>query len=271
MSTRQAAHAYRATIYGVQTGAPFNAATNGLLFPLKGQIASFSQIDLAEIGDTALITFGSPTNYQVMGPPSYPSPTNPFAEIAEIVGIITWGSGTAYNSVEFDWRSGGSFSIAADFVTVGAYINQCVANLAQVPAPVISTLVSVDVSITIAPSPGKTNQLQRTLAYYNAPLSFIPYTPGLFFQTRIPPYAYDLRPIPSPGTTWKLDVQNFASPLTVLGPQYTVASGTAPVYLLSNGSGLDNVGGSTPGGDGSVKATCLAGAGYCRLTFDLDL
>jgi hypothetical protein len=271
MPTRQSVHAYRATISGVQTGAPFNAATNGLLFPLKGQVASFAQIDLAEFDNTALITFGSPTNYQIMGPPSYPAPTNPFAEIAEIVGIITWGSGTAFNSVEFDWRSGGSFSIAADFVTVGAYINQCVANLAQVPAPVISTLVSVDVTITIGPSPGKRNQLQRTLAYYNAPLSFIPYAPGTWFPVRIPPYAFDVRPVPSPGTTWKLDIQNFASPLTVLGPQFTVASGTSPLYLLSNGSGLDNVGGGPGGGDGAIKATCLAGSGFCRLTFDLDL
>ena len=53
---------------------------------------------------------------------------------------------------------------------------------------------------------------------------------------------------------------NITNPVTA---EYTVAAGTTPSYPLSSCNAVS--------GTASVTATCLAGTGWCRLVFDLDI
>jgi hypothetical protein len=263
--TRQAVHAFRGTIPGSHPGQPLVLSPGpppNPFFPVAGPIASLCNIDLAEFNHTALIVCGPPSGYRLL--PTTPPPANPDSEASEIVGVISWGSSSAFSTVEFDWRRGTTLSLAADFITISAYINQLIPNQTD---GVYSDLLDVDVIVTVGPSPGHQNRLQRTLAHYNqnpaGPLHFQPYAAGGSFSQAAPAFATAVRPVPSPGTTWKIAVQSFINTGNPITAEYTIASGTVASYPISDVQ--------SQYGYGLVTATCLAGTGFCRLIFDLDI
>ena len=259
MPTRQAPHSYRGTVAAPRPGQPI-ILPPAQPYPLAGPVATFVNMPLAEFDNTALIVCGSPANIHRL--PGSGEVTFGLKEMAEIVGVVKWGAESAFNTVEFDWRSGCSFSVAADFVSVGAYINQLIPGL-TLPTPVVTYLMSVDLSLTIGPSPGLDSHLQRTLGRYNESGGFTAYHPGDTFSLYCPAYAADFTPIATPGSTWKIEVHSFYYLPVDPGPVYIFTAGTTPVYPLSA------VDASLP--RTRIQATCLGGSGFCRFIFNLDI